>query len=71
MQEIKDDLKAIRSDVSSIKVDVARNTLSLEHHIARSDASEARILYLERLFIGLGTGALVALIGAAIKWVAF
>lgn len=64
MQEIKDDLKAIRTDVNSIKTDIAKNTLSLEHHMARTEASEARITFLERACISL---LFVAVIGGIIK----
>lgn len=64
MQEIKDDLKAIRSDVSNIRLDVARNTLSLEHHMARTEASERRLEKLEYLFMTL---AAVGVLGGVIK----
>jgi hypothetical protein len=44
MQEIKDDLRAIRADISEIKIDVARNTESLDHHIKRTDLLERILL---------------------------
>lgn len=64
MQEIKEDLKAIRLDVSSIKVDVAKNTVSLNTHIMRTELAEKRIEYLERIFMGLTA---VAVLGGLIK----
>lgn len=64
MREIKEDLKAIRLDVSSIKVDVAKNTVSLNTHIMRTELAEKRIEYLERIFMGLTA---VAVLGGLIK----
>ncbi len=64
MNEIKDDLKAIRIDLSGIKVDVAKNTVSLENHMYRTTLAEKRISYLERIFMGL---AAVAVLGGIIK----
>lgn len=62
MQEIKNDLKAIREDISDIKTDVAKNTIALDHHIKRTDVSERRLEKLEYSLIGL----LVTVIGAAL-----
>lgn len=64
MQEIKEDLKAIRSDVSSIKLDVARNTVSLTNHMERTRLNENRIEKLEYLLIGL---AIVSVLGGVVK----
>lgn len=64
MQEIKDDLKAIRSDVSDIKVTMAVNTKSLEHHVARTDAAERR---LEKVEFVLISGFVITVLGGIIK----
>lgn len=64
MEEFKEDLKAIRTDVSAIKTDVAKNTVSLDSHMRRTDANEARITFLERACISL---LFVAVIGGVIK----
>ncbi len=67
-EEIKEDLKAIRADVTEIKVILAVNTESLIHHVARTAASESRILFVERALIGLATaGVLGGLIAGALK----
>lgn len=59
MHEIKEDLKAIRTDLSVIKVDVAKNTVSLESHMARTVANEKRITYVERMLMGLTASAII------------
>ena len=64
MHDITDDVKAIRNDLSDIKVDVARNTVSLEHHIARTDVAERRLEKLEMVFISL---AVIGVLGGVIK----
>ena len=62
--EIKEDLKAIRSDVTEIKVILAVNTESLIQHMRRTDVSERRLEKLEYVFIGL---AVVGVLGGVIK----
>lgn len=52
MQEIKEDLKAIKSDVNSIKLDVARNTVSLEHHVKRTDLLQNLVVALILCVVG-------------------
>lgn len=52
MQEIKEDLKAIRGDVNSIKIDVARNTVSLEHHVKRTDLLQNLVIALILCVVG-------------------
>ncbi len=64
MQEIKDDLKEILRSVNEIKVDVAKNTKDLEHHIKRSDAADRRIEKLEYVFITL---AAVGILGGVVS----
>ena len=63
-QDVKDDIKGIRLDVHEIKIVMAVNTESLIHHVARTSANEARIIYLERALIGLCT---VGVLGGLIK----
>ena len=62
--EIKEDLKVIRSDVSEIKTTLAVNTESLIQHMRRTDVSERRLEKLEYVFIGL---AVVGVLGGVIK----
>ena len=64
MQEIKEDLKIIRTDLAEIKRDVAINTVSLNHHIKRSDMNEDRIQKLEYTFIGIAS---VGVLGGLLK----
>ena len=56
MNEIKEDLKAIRADVTAIKVDVAKNTTSLDHHIRRTDMLQHIV-----------TALIICILGACIK----
>lgn len=62
--EIKEDLKAIRSDVSEIKTTLAVNTESLIQHMRRTEVSERRLEKLEYVFVGL---AVVGVLGGVIK----
>ncbi len=64
MQEIKDDLKAIRADLSDVKRDVAVNTVSLTNHMSRTEVNERRLEKLEYVLIGL---AAVSVLGGVIK----
>jgi len=64
MQELKDDLKIIKKDLSEIKTTLAVNTESLIHHVKRTDTAERRLEKLESTFIGL---AVVAVLGGIIK----
>ncbi len=66
MQEVKESLKSIQSDVTEIRVDVAAIKVDVAHHVKRSDATDARLIKLEYTLIGL----LIAVVGSAIaKWV--
>jgi hypothetical protein len=70
MDNIKDDIKAIRSDVADIKTTLAVNTESLVHHVRRTDAAERRIEKLEDWALKL-LGALVGSgILAVLAWAA-
>lgn len=64
MDEFRDDLKAIRADVSEIKTHVAVNTASLTNHMARTEINERRLEKLE--YVLLSTFA-VAVLGGVIK----
>jgi hypothetical protein len=64
MDELKEDIKAIRSDVSEIKTTMAVNTVSLNAHMARTEINERRLEKLEYLLIGL---AATAVLGGVIK----
>lgn len=63
--EIRGSLKDIKDDLTFLKVETAKNTVSLDTHMRRTAASEARITYLERIFMGLTA---VAVLGGVIKW---
>ncbi len=57
MKEIKDDLKHIKSELVFIRVETAKNSVSLENHMARTAASEKRLEKLEYVLIGLFASA--------------
>jgi len=66
MQDITDDVKAIRSDISEIKTTMAVNTESLKAHMARTDANEVRINRVEDWALKLlGALVLAGLLAAA------
>lgn len=67
MQEIRDDVKAIRADVTEIKTVLAVNTESLKHHVKRTELAEERIGRVETWTLGLLTAILLAVIGAVVK----
>lgn len=64
MEKLYDQLKTIREKVESIDKNTAINTVSLVHHIERTEHNETRILFLERVFITLAS---VAVLGGIIK----
>jgi len=64
MQEIKEDLKAIRADINDIKVTTAINTVSLTAHMSRTEINERRLEKLEYVLIGI---AAVGVLGGVIK----
>ena len=67
MDGIKEDLRAIRVDVSEIKTTMAVNTESLKNHMERTAQNERRIEKLEdwalRLLGALVGGCLLAILG--------
>jgi hypothetical protein len=67
VDEIKQDLKAIRSDLCDLKRDVAVNTVSLSDHMKRSDTSERRLEKVETWTLGLLSAILLAILGVMIK----
>ena len=67
MDEIKDDLKAIRSHVSEIKTSIAVIQSDVGHHIKRTDLAENRISRIENWLLGLLSAIVVGLIVAAVK----
>lgn len=63
--EIKNDLKDIKSDLVFIRVEVAKNSISLDNHMKRTEINERRLEKLEYALIGL----LVTVVGAClVKW---
>lgn len=60
MQEIKQTLKTIQADVASIKMDVAKNTVSLEHHIKRTDLLQNLVVALILCVIGVCIKAVIS-----------
>ena len=67
MNEIKDDLRAIRSHVSEIKTSIAVIQSDVGHHIKRTDLAENRISRIENWLLGLLSAIVVGLIVAAVK----
>lgn len=67
MEEIKQDLKAIRTDLAELKREVGINTVSLVHHMRRSDLSEQRLGKIESWTLALLTAILLAMFGLLAK----
>lgn len=65
--EVRKDVKSIKDDINDIKTSIAVNTLSLQHHIKRTDLSEQRLGKIESWTLGLLTAILLAVIAAATK----
>ena len=65
--ELKADIKDIKSDVVEIKQHVAKNTVSLDHHIKRTDLNEERIQKIEYWLLGLLSAVLVAVMAAYLR----
>lgn len=58
IESLAQDVKEIRKNVNEISIHTARNTVSLETHMARTEASEKRLDRVENSIIGL-LGALL------------
>lgn len=67
MEDIRDDVRAIRSHVSEIKTTVAVMERDLAHHVKRSDLNENRISRIENWLLGLLSAIVVGLIVAGVK----
>lgn len=53
LEDVKESMNKVQEDISSIKIDVAKNTYSLDHHIKRTELNEERISKIEeRLTVG-------------------
>lgn len=63
-KQVMDGLNAVRESQQRTEVHIAEIKKDIEHHIARTDANETRIVYLERVFIGLAS---VAVLGGIVK----
>lgn len=67
MQELKSDVKEIRSHILDLKVIAARNSADLENHMRRTELNEERIEGLEKWLLRLLGAILVAAVLAALK----
>lgn len=63
LAEIKADVKEIKSSVAGIQLQVERNTVSLDHHIKRTDLNEDRIKTMEQWTLGLLAAITLAILG--------
>jgi len=60
MDDIREDLKRISTELTTIKVIMAANTATLEEHVKRTELAETRIQRLEYLLIGMLASVCVA-----------
>lgn len=67
MNEIKEDLREIKKEIKTIHETVIKNTVSLDHHMARTSANEKRIRQVEVWLIGMLGSGLVGLCGIVFK----
>lgn len=63
-KDLKQDVKEIKADISEIKTCVVSNTVSLDHHMRRTELNETRIKNLEYWLLGLLAASIVAVIRA-------
>ena len=63
MEELKKDVKAIKVDVTTIRVEVAKNTQSLIEHMRRTELAEKRLDRMDTWIFGLLASLLVVVIG--------
>jgi DNA repair ATPase RecN len=47
LEDVKDSVDKMQNDIADIKLSVARNTDSLDHHIRRTDLNEQRLKHIE------------------------
>jgi hypothetical protein len=66
-EEFKEDVKAMRSDISEIKTNIAVIKSDISHHIKRTDLAELRITRAENWSLGIFAAIAVAIIGGVIK----
>lgn len=59
-----DDIQSIRESQHRTEINIAEIKKDLGAHMARTEANEERIIYLERIFIGLAS---VAVLGGIVK----
>ena len=67
MDNIKEELSGIKTELNEMNKTLVRNTTSLELHMARTEASETRLSRVENWLVGLLVSVLVALLGVLIK----
>lgn len=67
MQELKSDVKEIRSHILDLKVIAVKNSVELENHMRRTELNEERIEGLEKWLLRLLGAILVAAVLAALK----
>jgi 3-keto-L-gulonate-6-phosphate decarboxylase len=68
LHELKDDVKSVKSDISDINITVAKQHVSLDEHMRRTEVNEKSIQHLKEAIKPLEThvatfGALAKLIG--------
>jgi hypothetical protein len=66
-EEFKEDVKAMRADISEIKTNIAVIKSDIAHHIKRTDLAELRITRAENWSLGIFAAIAVAIIGGVIK----
>jgi len=65
--EIKQELAEIKSELKGIGITLARNTESLIHHSARTQANESRIQKMENWILGILTTGVLGALGVFAK----
>lgn len=67
MDEIKEDIRAIRASQSKTEIDIAVIKTDINHHIKRTDLAEARITRAENWSMGIFSAIAIAIIAGVIK----
>ena len=63
IEKVQEELHEIKHELKTMNITLARNTASLEIHIKRTEANEARINRIEGWTVGLLVSILAALLG--------
>lgn len=66
-EELREDVREVKTDVKLLSKITERNTVSLENHMSRTAINEARIRQVENWLMGFLASILLSLVGYLLK----